>query len=700
MNEFLNKSLKYVKGIGPVKADIIDNELGLRTVEDLLFTFPFRYVDKSEITIIRDITENATVQLKGIIISKNLVKGQRQTRLTATLKDSSGFIELVWFKGAKWIEKYIELNEEYIVYGKVNKFKSHFNIAHPEMESTKKPKGTTFNFEPVYASTEKLNKIGLDNKARKGILAKLTERLTPNIIKETLPAYLIEKLKLIPRYHALKQIHFPKNEKELADARARIKFEEIFFFQMRMLFNKRDRQRKFKGYVFDTIGEKFNKYYKEKIPFELTSAQKRVIKEIRHDMGSGQQMNRLLQGDVGSGKTMVALLSILIAIDNGFQSVLMAPTEILAQQHNQSFIEGLQGMGINVAFLSGSVKGKVRNEILRLLKSGDLQVLIGTHAVFEDPIEFKNLGLAIIDEQHRFGVMQRAKLWKKGGDHPPHILVMTATPIPRTLSMTLYGDLDVSVIDEMPPGRKEIQTLHKTDRHRPQLIAFMHDQIKKGRQCYVVFPLIEESAKLDLANLQEGYDRLLQYFPMPDYKLSVVHGRMKPKDKDLEMQRFAQGQTQIMVATTVIEVGVNVPNASVMVIENAERFGLSQLHQLRGRVGRGGEQSYCILMSSHKLSKEARFRLKTMVDTNDGFKIAEADLELRGPGDMEGTRQSGGLDFNLFSLAEDQVILDSGRSIAEVILSKDPYLEHEQNAILKSIISSLNKGTINLGRIS
>jgi len=411
-------------------------------------------------------------------------------------------------------------------------------------------------------------------------------------------------------------------------------------------------------------------------------------------------MNRLLQGDVGSGKTMVGLLSMLIAMDNGYQALMMAPTEILAQQHHKSITESLKGMGINIAFLSGSVKGKVRNEILRLLKSGDLHILIGTHAVFEDPVVFNNLGLAIIDEQHRFGVMQRAKLWKKGKEKPPHILVMTATPIPRTLSMTLYGDLDVSVIDEMPPGRKEIKTLHKRDKHRPQLIEFMHDQIKKGRQIYIVYPLIEESAKLDLADLQQGYDRLLQYFPPPDYKISVVHGRMKPKDKDMEMQRFAKGSTQIMVATTVIEVGVNVPNATLMIIENTERFGLSQLHQLRGRVGRGGEQSYCILMTGHKLSKEARFRIKTMCDTNDGFKIAEADLELRGPGDIEGTRQSGGLEFNLFNIMEDQNILSSGRQIALAILNKDPLLEHKENVILKKVVQSLNDGKINFGRIS
>lgn len=690
----------YVKGIGPVKADIISEDLGLKKVEDLLFTYPFRYVDKSFITAIKNIVPTDSVQLRGIIISKKIIKGQRQSRLTAMLKDGSGMIELVWFKGVKWIEKSIELNKEYVVYGKPNAYKGKYNIAHPEIELTEENAGLKSNYEPVYSNSERASKMGFDNKLRRKIIKQALTHVNISSIPETLPQYLVEKLQLIKRYEAIQWIHFPNDTNQLNKAKARIKFEEVFYFQLKLLYSKNERRYKYKGHSFDSIGKYFNKYYKEKLPFELTGAQKRVIKEIRSDLGSDQQMNRLLQGDVGSGKTMVGLLSMLIAIDNGYQALMMAPTEILAQQHHKSITESLKGMGINIAFLSGSVKGKVRNEILRLLKSGDLHILIGTHAVFEDPVVFDNLGLAIIDEQHRFGVMQRAKLWKKGKEKPPHILVMTATPIPRTLSMTLYGDLDVSVIDEMPPGRKEIKTLHKRDKHRPQLIEFMHDQIKKGRQIYIVYPLIEESAKLDLADLQQGYDRLLQYFPAPDYKISVVHGRMKPKDKDIEMQRFAKGSTQIMVATTVIEVGVNVPNATLMIIENTERFGLSQLHQLRGRVGRGGEQSYCILMTGHKLSKEARFRIKTMCETNDGFKIAEADLELRGPGDIEGTRQSGGLEFNLFNIMEDQNILSSGRQIALAILNKDPLLEHAENVILKKVVQSLNDGKINLGRIS
>jgi len=690
----------YVKGIGPVKADIISEDLGLKKVEDLLFTYPFRYVDKSFITAIKNIVPTDSVQLRGIIISKKIIKGQRQSRLTAMLKDGSGMIELVWFKGVKWIEKSIELNKEYVVYGKPNAYKGKYNIAHPEIELTEENTGLKSNYEPVYSNSERASKMGFDNKLRRKIIKQALTHVNISSIPETLPQYLVEKLQLIKRYEAIQWIHFPNDTHQLNKAKARIKFEEVFYFQLKLLYSKNERRYKYKGHSFDSIGKYFNKYYKEKLPFELTGAQKRVIKEIRSDLGSDQQMNRLLQGDVGSGKTMVGLLSMLIAIDNGYQALMMAPTEILAQQHHKSITESLKGMGINIAFLSGSVKGKVRNEILRLLKSGDLHILIGTHAVFEDPVVFDNLGLAIIDEQHRFGVMQRAKLWKKGKEKPPHILVMTATPIPRTLSMTLYGDLDVSVIDEMPPGRKEIKTLHKRDKHRPQLIEFMHDQIKKGRQIYIVYPLIEESAKLDLADLQQGYDRLLQYFPAPDYKISVVHGRMKPKDKDIEMQRFAKGSTQIMVATTVIEVGVNVPNATLMIIENTERFGLSQLHQLRGRVGRGGEQSYCILMTGHKLSKEARFRIKTMCETNDGFKIAEADLELRGPGDIEGTRQSGGLEFNLFNIMEDQNILSSGRQIALAILNKDPLLEHAENVILKKVVQSLNDGKINLGRIS
>jgi len=700
MNEILNNDITYVKGIGPVKAEVLQEEQNIRTVKDFIFTYPFRYVDKSIITAIKDIKQQDSVQTVGVLISKNLVKGKRQTRLTATLRDSSGFIELVWFRGVSYMDKYLKLNEKYLVFGKPNNFKGNISLPHPEMEIFKSEEQLQGTFDPVYSSTDKLARLGFDSKARRKVMKLILSKLKKGDIDETLPDYLRNKLKLIDKFQALQWIHFPPNPDALKKVQQRIKFEEVFLFQLQMLYNKSRRRLKFQGHSFDTVGKYFNKYYKEKLPFELTAAQKRVIKEIRSDLGSKSQMNRLLQGDVGSGKTMVALLSMLIALDNGYQSVLMAPTEILAQQHYKSITEACEGLGVRIAFLSGSVKGRTRKDILRLLEAGDLHILIGTHAVLEDPVVFDNLGLAIIDEQHRFGVMQRSRLWNKAKDNKPaHILVMTATPIPRTLAMTVYGDLDVSTIDELPPGRKDIKTIHRTERHRPQVLEFMHSEIKKGRQIYVVYPLIEESAKLDLANLQQGYDRLLQYFPLPEFRISVVHGPMKPADKEMEMQRFASGQTNIMVATTVIEVGVNVPNASVMLIENTERFGLSQLHQLRGRVGRGAEQSYCVLMSGYKLSKEAKFRIKTMVDTNDGFKIAEADLELRGPGDIEGTRQSGGIEFQLFSISEDQSMMNSSRIIAEKILDSDPLLETEENSLLLDTLRLLNKGNKDWGRI-
>ena len=700
MSQILKKDITYVKGIGPLKAQILNEEQGIRTVEDFLFKYPFRYVDKTTVVAIKDVKNQDNVQVKGTIISKNVIKGKRQSRLTATIKDASGFIELVWFKGVKWIEKSIKLNEEYLVYGKPNNFKGKVSIPHPEMESLSANPQKRINFDPVYSSSEKLDRLGFDSKARRKIVKMIIDKLQAYDMPETLPDYLKEKLKLVDRFTALKNIHFPQSQADLDQAKSRIKFEEVFFFQLRMLFNKAQRKLKYQGHSFGQVGKYFNKYYKEKLPFELTNAQKRVIKEIRSDLGSNAQMNRLLQGDVGSGKTMVALLSMLIGLDNGYQSVLMAPTEILAQQHYNSISTSVEGLGVRIAFLSGSVKGRTRKGLLNHLAEGDIHILIGTHAVLEDPVVFDNLGLAIIDEQHRFGVAQRSRLWKKAKEgKPAHILVMTATPIPRTLAMTVYGDLDVSTIDELPPGRKEIKTLHKTDKHKPQVIEFMHKEIAKGRQIYIVFPLIAESAKLDLANLQEGYERLLQHFPPPDFRISVVHGRMKTADKEIEMQRFAKGQTNIMVATTVIEVGVNVPNASVMVIENTERFGLSQLHQLRGRVGRGAEQSYCILMSSYKLSKEARFRIKTMVDTNDGFKIAEADLELRGPGDIEGTRQSGGIEFNLFSIAEDQSIMQTGRLLSQKILEADPRLNSDENQLLAERLNELNKDYRDWGRI-
>jgi len=698
VSQLLNKSITYVKGVGPVKADALAEEIGVLTLKDLLYLYPFRYVDKTVITPISSINaQSEYVQIKGIIISKDLVKGQRRSRLHAVIKDSSGIMELVWFQSVKWINDNLKLNTEYLAYGKPNSFKGHLTITHPELELSNTLR---VSMEPVYNSTDKLKRVGFENKLRRRILKSIINSITFKDVIENIPSYLQEKLGLISKLQALKWIHFPPNHEALKQAEDRIKFEEIFYFQMRILYTKQMRRIKFKGQVFEKVGRIFNKYYKEKIPFELTNAQKRVIKEIRADIGSGSQMNRLLQGDVGSGKTMVGLLTMLIALDNDYQCVMMAPTEILAQQHYKSITENISGLGIKVAFLSGSVKGKTRAQLLKFLKSGDIDILIGTHAVLEDPVEFNNLGLAIIDEQHRFGVMQRSKLWRKGKNLPPHILVMTATPIPRTLAMTVYGDLEVSVIDELPPGRKPVKTLHKTEKHRAQIIAFLHEQIKLGRQAYIVYPLIDESAKLDLANLQEGYDKMLEYFPQPTFKMSIVHGRMKPADKDMEMRRFAEGVTQIMVATTVIEVGVNVPNATIMVIENTERFGLSQLHQLRGRVGRGAEQSFCILMSSYKLSKNAKHRIRVMTETNDGFRIAEEDLKLRGPGDIAGTRQSGTEEFKLFNIIQDQSYLSTARQIAIHILDKDPSLESSSNLIIKQHLHNHLLKKADWGRIS
>jgi len=698
VSQLLNKSLTYIKGVGPKKAEALAEELGVHTLKDLVHIYPFRYVDKTIILPINSIhSSSENVQIKGTLISKEMVKGQRKSRLHAIIKDSSGVMELVWFQGVKWMNDNLILNTEYLAYGKPNNFKGHLTITHPEMELANSSRAT---MEPVYHSTEKLKRVGFDNKLRRKILASLIKALKSSDIHENLPKYLEDKLQLIPKLQALIWIHFPPNTEALKKAEQRLKFEEIFYFQMRVLYTKQLRRVKYKGLVFGSVGKKFNKYYKEKIPFELTNAQKRVIKEIRADIGSGAQMNRLLQGDVGSGKTMVGLLSMLIGLDNDFQCVMMAPTEILAQQHYKSISQNLSGMGIRVAFLSGSVKGKTRAQLLKFLMTGDIDILIGTHAVLEDPVQFSNLGLVIIDEQHRFGVMQRSKLWRKGSTLPPHILVMTATPIPRTLAMTVYGDLEVSTIDELPPGRKLVKTLHKTEKHRAQIIAFLHEQIELGRQAYIVYPLIDESAKLDLANLQEGYDKMLEYFPQPRFKMSIVHGRMKPADKDMEMQRFVEGKTQIMVATTVIEVGVNVPNATIMVIENTERFGLSQLHQLRGRVGRGAEQSYCILMSSYKLSKNAKHRIRVMTESNDGFRIAEEDLKLRGPGDIEGTRQSGVEEFKLFNIIQDQTYLTTARQVAIRILDKDPQLAAPANAVIKHYLHNHYMTKKDWGRIS
>lgn len=681
----LDTPIEFLKGVGPAKGKLLKEELGVTTFKDLLLLFPFRYVDKTKFSLIKDISSDGqAVLLKAALISKEKIAGKGRRRLNAVARDGSGFIQLMWFQGVKWIDESIKVGKEYIIYGKVNFFKGSRSIVHPEMEEYNSVSLEGLKrMDPVYSSTEKLDSRGLSNKVRSRLMATLLDKLNEQDIPEFLPENVISQLKLCTRYEAIKWIHIPPNTDSNKLALNRLKFEELFVNQIVLAINRQKRRYKKDGAVFVKVGKYFNDFYNEKLPFELTNAQKRVIKEIRHDIGSGMQMNRLLQGDVGSGKTMVALMTMLIALDNGYQACLMAPTEILAQQHFVAITEYLSGLGIIVSFLSGSIKGNARKEILKHLKTGDIDILIGTHALIEDPVVFKNLGIAIIDEQHRFGVGQRAKLWQKNKLITPHILVMTATPIPRTLAMTQYGDLDVSIIDELPPGRKEIKTIHRTDSSRPKVEKFMEEQIALGRQIYVVYPLIEESSKLDLENLQDGYEKLLHRFPRPKYQISVVHGRMKAKDKDFEMARFINKETHIMVATTVIEVGVNVPNASVMIIENTERFGLSQLHQLRGRVGRGADQSYCILISSYKLSKYAKERIQTMVRTNDGFEIAEADLLLRGPGEIVGTRQSGATNFQLANLVEDQNILQVARHLAINTLEEDPTLSEKFNSKLK-----------------
>lgn len=697
----LDTSIEYLKGVGPVKADLLKKELGIHTYGDLLMAYPFRYVDKTRFHKINELTEESgEVQIKGILRKLEKKGDGRKQRLVGRLRDETGVIELVWFRGVYWLEKNLQVGKEYVAFGRVNSFNSFFNIPHPEMEDVTSQTAAAMTFAPVYPSTDKLNNKGLEAKGRRKLMEALFQKLTPEHVPENLPPYLLEKMKLPSRFQAMRWVHFPKSQKELDAASNRLKFEELFYLQMRILIGKARRKTAIRGWVFEKVGDHFHKFYNEKLKFELTGAQKRVIKEIRSDLGSGRQMNRLLQGDVGSGKTITGLLCMLIALDNGFQTCLMAPTEILAQQHYAGISEEVEGMGIEVAFLSGSVKGKKRQAILDRLVAGEIDILIGTHALIEDWVQFKNLGLAITDEQHRFGVKQRAALWKKNKPCPPHILVMTATPIPRTLAMTLYGDLDVSVIDELPPGRKPITTVHRTENHRLRVFGFMKEEIAKGRQIYVVYPLIEESEKLDLKNLMEGYEALSREFPLPDYAISIVHGKMKPADKDFEMQRFVKGETQIMVATTVIEVGVNVPNASVMVIENTDRFGLSQLHQLRGRVGRGADQSFCILMTDFKVSANSRERIATMVRTNNGFEIAEADLKLRGPGNIEGLQQSGMLNLHIADLGRDGAILKTAREIVTRILEKDPELKNPHNAAIRNYMTVMGRKVKSWGLIS
>jgi len=674
----LENPIEYLKGVGPTRAELLKKELSIYTFSDLLYHFPFRYIDKSLIYNICDLSEDLPyIQLRGKII-KFEEKGKfRSKRLIAYFQDDTGIIELVWFKGARWIKSGIKLNSEYIVFGKPSAFNNKFNIVHPELDLLDDNVNFSPGLQAVYHSTELLNAKGLSSRA----ISKLVIALLPQIknnLDENLSPDLIAKLNLPYREKAFNDIHCPKDSKMLVRAQKRLKFEELFFLQLHLIKLKLTRNKKSKGYPFESLGCHFNDFYENHLPFELTNAQKKVLKEIRVDVKLPQQMNRLLQGDVGSGKTLVALLSMLMAIDNDFQACLMAPTEILAKQHFNSISIYLEKMNIKVQILTGSSKTKERRILHTELEDGKIDLLIGTHALLEDKVKFSNLGLVIIDEQHRFGVAQRAKLWKKN-KYPPHVLVMTATPIPRTLSMTLYGDLDVSVIDELPPGRKEVKTIWKSDASRLSTIKFMRDQITKGRQIYVVFPLIEESEKLDYKDLMEGYNQIVREFPLPKYQVSVVHGQMKAEDKEYEMNRFVKGVTDIMVATTVIEVGVNVPNASVMIIESAERFGLSQLHQLRGRVGRGSEQSYCMLVSGNKVSDEAKKRLQTMVDTNDGFRISEVDLEIRGPGDMMGTKQSGILDFKIANIVTDNKILHFARNEAKILLDEDENLENADN---------------------
>ncbi|MDX2136138.1 MAG: ATP-dependent DNA helicase RecG [Saprospiraceae bacterium] len=692
-SSFLDTGIEFLKGVGPQRADVLKTELGIFTFRDLLLHFPFRYIDRTRFHRIRDLDlEGDQVQLRGVLRRLELLGEGRARRLVGTLRDETGSIELVWFQSIAWLQKNLAVDREYIVFGRLNSFNQRLNIPHPEMEEvTAENTVAARHFDPVYPSTDKLTQKGLDARGLRRAVRTLLDQLRYEHLPENLPDYILQGYRLIGRFDALSRIHFPETQQELDDARRRLKFEELLFLQLRILQTRNRRRDAEKGFVFDRVGDTFNTFYQQYLPFELTGAQKRVVREIRNNLAAGRQMNRLVQGDVGSGKTAVALLCMLIALDNGFQACLMAPTEILARQHFDNIEALLRDMPVHVGFLSGSVKGKKRSAILDQLAAGDLHILIGTHALIEDWVRFPNLGLAVIDEQHRFGVEQRAALWAKNPVLPPHVLVMTATPIPRTLAMTLYGDLDVSVIDELPPGRKPVVTTHRTEAHRLRVQGFMKEEIAKGRQVYVVYPMIEETEKVDMQNLMAGYEALSRDFPLPEYRISIVHGKMKAADKDYEMQRFARGETHIMVATTVIEVGVNVPNASVMIIENAERFGLSQLHQLRGRVGRGADQSFCILLTGYKLSAEGRERINTMCQTNDGFVIAEVDLRLRGPGNIEGTQQSGLLRFRIADLARDGQILSAARTTAERILEQDPALAAADNARLKKYLDETGK---------
>ncbi|TCC97574.1 ATP-dependent DNA helicase RecG [Pedobacter hiemivivus] len=689
----LDTTIEFLKGVGPKRAELLQKELGIFTYDQLLNYFPFRYIDRTRFYKINELSpELPYVQILGRITGKEQIGEKHKKRIVARLTDETGSIELVWFQSLKWVDEHVMKGKVYIVFGKPTVFNGSFSISHPELESYPRPATITGNLrlQPVYNSTEKLKKFFLDSKGIQKLQTLLLEQHLFEV-KETIPPYILEKYHMISRKESILNIHFPKDVALLKKAESRLKFEELFFIQLQLLYNKQLRELKFKGHLFPLVGERVNTFYNEILPFELTGAQKRVIKEIRMDTQRGIQMNRLVQGDVGSGKTAVALMSMLLANDNGYQACMMAPTEILARQHYESISSLLKDRLIKVSILTGSTTKKQRTQLHLALEAGEIDILVGTHALIEDKVVFKNLGLVVIDEQHRFGVEQRAKLWRKN-IVPPHILVMTATPIPRTLAMTLYGDLDVSVIDELPVGRKPIETKHLFEGQRLRMFGFMKQEIAKGRQVYVVYPLIKESEKLDLLHLEAGIEQMSYQFPRPDYQISIVHGKMSNADKQYEMQQFIDGKSQIMVATTVIEVGVNVPNASVMIIENAERFGLSQLHQLRGRVGRGAEQSFCILMSGNKLSADGKLRLETMVKTSNGFEISEIDLQLRGPGDITGTQQSGVLELKLADLAKDQLILQEARNTVIELLTVDPHLELPENSLLKTYLAKRRRG--------
>ncbi|AXP82349.1 ATP-dependent DNA helicase RecG [Mariniflexile rhizosphaerae] len=691
MTTNLQTPIDYLKGVGPNRADLLRKELGIHTYQDLINLFPNRYIDRTQYYKINQLQQsNADVQVIGKIVAFKEVAQKQGKRLVATFQDDTGFMELVWFRGQKWIRENLKPNTNYVAFGRINWFSGKFNMAHPEMELQEEhEKNLRSAMQPVYPSTEKLSNKGISNR----VISKIIQELfieTGGRFTETLSEPLRSELKLIKKSDALFNVHFPKSQELLARAQFRLKFEELFYIQLQLIIKNLIHKSKIKGFPFEHVGNYFTTFFNNHLPFELTNAQKRVLKEIRADLGSNAQMNRLLQGDVGSGKTIVAFMSMLMALDNGFQACLMAPTEILSVQHYNGLLEHCNKLNISIKILTGSSTTSERKKIHAELENGDLQILIGTHALLEDKVKFKNLGLAIIDEQHRFGVAQRSKLWHKNTS-PPHVLVMTATPIPRTLAMSVYGDLDISVIDELPAGRKPIKTVHRYDKNRLNVFKFIKDEIAKGRQIYIVYPLIQESEALDYKDLMDGYESISRDFPMPDYQISIVHGKMKPADKDFEMQRFIKGETQIMVATTVIEVGVNVPNASVMIIESAERFGLSQLHQLRGRVGRGAEQSYCILMTGHKLSSDSKTRLETMVRTSDGFEIAEVDLRLRGPGDVMGTQQSGVLNLKIADIIKDKDILQSARFYAKKLLKEDPTLSDTDNKVILNTYKALGK---------